>query len=283
MSVEKAFEDNKKIFSLFETLRVKPKSVFLLDGGTGEELFKHGIPNDRKIWSAVALVEPEYHHILQRVHQSFVKAGSRAVTTNSYGVTPGVGFSEEEIEKYCKIAGELAKNAVGVKALVFGSLPPLIESYRADLIMNHCDGVRVYRKLASALLPFVDAFLTETISCTEESFQVIEAVHDLRKPLLVSYTVNSKGDLRGGETVVEVIPRLLEFCSRYGVRCKLSCVECCLFLNKLVLEKRLLTYIDSQYLPYFLIVLNLKLSLRRWKKFKQTKRFPIYFTIRALS
>jgi S-methylmethionine-dependent homocysteine/selenocysteine methylase len=190
MSVDKSFEDNNKIVRLFERLRATPKSVFWLDGGTGEELFKNGVSNDREIWSAIALVKPEYHHILQRVHQSFVEAGSRAVTTNSYGVIPGVGFSEEEIEKYCQIAGELAKDAVGDNALVLGSLPPLIESYRADLIMNHGDGVRVYRKMAVALLPYVDAFLTETISCAEESFQVIEAVHDLGKPLLVSYTVN---------------------------------------------------------------------------------------------
>ena len=37
----------------------------ILDGGTGEELFLRGVPDDRKIWSAKAVVDSQYHSVLQ--------------------------------------------------------------------------------------------------------------------------------------------------------------------------------------------------------------------------
>lgn len=63
------------------------RRIMLLDGGTGEELFRNGVPDDRKIWSATAVVHSQYHSKLKQVHESYFKAGSNAVTTNSYGIT----------------------------------------------------------------------------------------------------------------------------------------------------------------------------------------------------
>jgi S-methylmethionine-dependent homocysteine/selenocysteine methylase len=203
--------------SLVTTMRreLKLPELTIMDGGTGEELFARGVPDDRKIWSATAVVNPQYHGTLKEVHRSFVDAGAHVVTTNSYGIVPGVGFTEEEIIEYCGLAGKLAREAVdGTDALVFGSLGPLVESYRADKIMEHNQGTGYYKKMAKALLPHVDAFLVETMSCVEESMQALDAVasNDNSVPCFVSYTLNSQGDLRSGEPVIEAITRLLDFC-----------------------------------------------------------------------
>ena len=69
-----------------ERLRSDTSAVMILDGGTGEELFLRGVPDDRKIWSAKAVVDATYHQALRDVHRSFIEAGSDAVTTNSYGI-----------------------------------------------------------------------------------------------------------------------------------------------------------------------------------------------------
>jgi S-methylmethionine-dependent homocysteine/selenocysteine methylase len=135
-----------------------PEKVLLLDGGTGEELFRRNVPDDRTIWSATALVHPEYHPILEQVHTSFLQSGSNFITTNSYGVVPGVGFKEEEITTYLQLAGQIARQAVInyydactwtrteqqekeeillPRIHVLGSLGPLVESYRPDLIKPH--------------------------------------------------------------------------------------------------------------------------------------------------
>ena len=62
-----------------------PQHVLFLDGGTGEELFRRGVPDDRKIWSATAVVKSEHHETLRGVHRSYVEAGSAMITANSYG------------------------------------------------------------------------------------------------------------------------------------------------------------------------------------------------------
>ena len=59
--------------------------VLFLDGGTGEELFRRGVPDDRAIWSATAVVHDIHHETLRGVHRSYVEAGSTMITANSYG------------------------------------------------------------------------------------------------------------------------------------------------------------------------------------------------------
>jgi homocysteine S-methyltransferase len=193
-------------------------SVFLLDGGTGEELFRRGVPDDRKIWSANALVHSQHHKTLQQVHTSFLKAGSDAITTNSYGVVPGVGFSDpEERSNYIQLAGRIARQSVtdgnGGNGFVFGSLGPLIESYRADLIRPHKDGVADYAVACRALADHVDAFLAETMSCIEESKQVLEAVSNIytSRPILLSFALDENSNFRNDENVISGLKRLLAF------------------------------------------------------------------------
>lgn len=208
-----------------ERLGSNASEVLILDGGTGEELFLRGVPDDREIWSAKAVVDGSYHQQLQGVHRSFVGAGSNAITTNSYGITPGVGFDRDEILKYVTLAGKLARESVSgdesSPIIVFGSLGPLVESYRPDLIMDHLAGVHYYQLICGALSSNVDCFLAETMSSVVEAAQAIEAVGgmsaNLRKPMMVSFTLNGKGAIRSGEGVTEAIPRLIDLADKYGV------------------------------------------------------------------
>lgn len=208
-------------------LKSSPKQSLILDGGTGEELFLHGVPDDRKIWSATAIVHEKYHHIVEKVHRSFIEAGSQAITTNSYGIIPGAGFTDgEEVKRLTGIAGEIGRRAVTkdgtATALVLGSLGPLVESYRADLIMKHEDGVRCYQYPIEGLDPYVDLYLAETMSCTEEACQVIDALAtakagNCKHPLLVSFTLSGDGKLRSGESVVDCIPKMIKFADQRNV------------------------------------------------------------------
>lgn len=189
--------------------------------------FARGVPDDRKIWSATAVKNEKYHSTLADVHRSFLEAGSDAITTNSYGITPGVGFSEEEIDKYVATAGKIAREVVrkfpGGK-LVFGSLGPLIESYRPDKLMEKEDGVRVYKGMARSLAPFVDVFIAETMSCVKESEQVMLGVGQLdetdRRPLIVSYTLDSEGNLRDRDLACKAVREALAIARRNQIDCE---------------------------------------------------------------
>jgi len=216
---------NARLLQVMEQLRRTPGSTFLLDGGTGEELFTK-IPDDRKIWAATAVVNEKYHGALKDVHRSFLRAGAQAITT-VYGITPGVGFIDDEIVQHCATAGRLAREVIEEEkssAFVFGSLGALVESYRADMILDHDRGTAVYRKSAEALADFTDAFLAETLSCVEEAFQAIEAVKDIHQPLLVSFTVDGKGNLRSGEKIAPSLQRVVKHCKDNKVKRTSFCV-----------------------------------------------------------
>lgn len=210
--------------SAFAQLRANPAQVFLLDGGTGEELFLRGVPDDRKIWSATAVVHSQHHAALKQVHQSFLQAGADAITTNSYSLIPSVGFTPSEIRTHCATAGRLAREAVtectGRAAFVMGSLGPLVESYRPDLIMQHAKGVECYEIMIGAMDQYVDAFLAETLSSVEESMQPVDALvrANVAKPLLISYTLNPQGELRSGESVDVALPRILQYAKEKQVK-----------------------------------------------------------------
>jgi S-methylmethionine-dependent homocysteine/selenocysteine methylase len=222
---------DRSITDVFEYLSNSSNAVFLLDGGTGEELFAKGIPDDRKFWSATAIIHETYHATLKEVHRSFLDAGADAITTNSYGIIPGVGFNSDQVSKFCDVAGRLGREAVdeymqatSSKKFVLGSLGPLVESYRADKIMEHHEGVQFYLTMATAMTSYVDAFLAETLSSTKEAIQVIDAICRLNKnnknnhPLLISFTVDDAGNLRGGENAAQAIQCVLAAESAKNIR-----------------------------------------------------------------
>ncbi|WPT10795.1 Methionine synthase [Picochlorum sp. SENEW3] len=216
--------------------------IRILDGGTGEELFSKNwrVPDDRMIWSAIAVKEERYHEALKQVHLSFLKAGSMYVTCNNFGITPGVGFSEDSIKELNQIAGRIARDAVstfadvyGVEREVLGSLPPLVESYRPDKVMGHDEGRRVYKEcIVDVMDEYVDGWLAETLSSSDEVIMALHAIHDsyyqkkeeeqtggkTTKPVYVSMCVKRGGCVRSGETASEASAKILEKARAWGIQ-----------------------------------------------------------------
>lgn len=191
--------------------------VLLLDGGTGEELFRRGVPDDRAIWSARALVDARHHEAVREVHASFIAAGSRYITTSNYAVTPGAGL-ESRLEELVALAGRLAVEARdraeerGRPVQICGSLPPLVESYRPDLVLPHDRGAALYERIARALGPSADVFLAETMSSVAESLSAVHGARraDPEKEVWVSWTLRADGRLRSGEPAADAARALLD-------------------------------------------------------------------------
>ena len=222
-------------------LQSSSSETLILDGGTGEELFLRGVPDDRKIWSAIAIVDDQWHTALSDVHESFIDAGSQAITTNSYGITPGVGFTNvEERKRLVGISGMIAQKTASKSStpvLVLGSLGPLVESYRADLIMKHDDGCAAYKYAVEGLHPYIDCYLAETMSCCEEACQAIDAISKyysshvkdeiVQHPVLVSFTLDGDGKTRAGESVVDAIQKAIEYAYNKNVELVGVLFNCC--------------------------------------------------------
>ena len=88
--------------------------LHILDGGTGELLFRKGLPDDRVTWSAKAILDKQYHSMVTQCHLEFLNAGSTIITTNNYAITPKTSSPinrQQDIAELTKTAIDLAVDA----------------------------------------------------------------------------------------------------------------------------------------------------------------------------
>ena len=181
----------------------------ILDGGMGGELKARGMMNGTGLWSAQVLRDdPE---AVASVHRDFIMAGAQVIITNSYSTIPSymakAGLENEYLE-YTVEAGNIARRVADefpTGVLVAGSLPPLDESYRFDLVPGDEVAGPIYQSIVEALNPYVDLFICETMSCAREARNAATqgSLHGQGKPVWVSWTLHEKpGEgLRSGESV----------------------------------------------------------------------------------
>ncbi len=193
-------------------------AMWVLDGGTGRELKRIGAPFQQPEWSALALLQAP--HFVTRVHESYVAAGARVITTNSYAVVPfhiGDERFAQQGAALATLAGRLAREVADrtpTAVQVAGSLPPICGSYRAEWF--DADFARpILHTLVTALRPYVDHWQAETLSSIEEARLVREVIGQDGLPLWISYTLDDQaiaGDprLRSGERVSEAVAAALE-------------------------------------------------------------------------
>lgn len=190
----------------------------LLDGGTGRELLRLGAPFRQPEWSALALMEAP--HFVTEVHRRYIEAGAEVITTNSYALVPfhiGAQRFARDGASLASSAGRLARAAADAaprRVQVAGSLPPVCGSYRPDLF-EPAVARPVLQLLVPALDPYVDLWLSETLSSAAEMALVGEVLAG-RRPWWVSYTLADQPErrpgarLRSGEPVARAVVQAVE-------------------------------------------------------------------------
>ncbi len=208
---------------------VQMNGITILDGGMGGELARRGVSNRNELWSAQALLDAP--DVVAQVHRDYIEAGARIITTNSYSTIPSYLGKLDMAERYeeltslaARIARDVASSvgassigasSIGPSIRVAGSMPPLDESYRPDLVPDATAALPVYQRLAAALDPFVDLFICETMSCAQEAHNAALAALEASaggKPVWVSWTLAEQPGrgLRSGESVAEAFTRLAD-------------------------------------------------------------------------
>lgn len=95
---------------------------------------------------------------------------------------------------------------------IVGSIPPLSESFRADLVATPEQGREVYIPMIGALAPYVDSYLCETMASSQDALTAaaIALEYGQGKPVYVSWTLKEAAGagLRSGETVAEAYNKL---------------------------------------------------------------------------
>ena len=190
--------------------------VTLLDGGMGREIQQRRPKAAHGLWSAGVLAdEPD---LVVEIHREYIDAGASVITTNNYSTIPsylGKAGMEDRYRELTKLAAALARRAVresGKDVAIAGSLPPLEESYRADLVPPPDVARPIYEGVVEALRDDVDLYVCETMSSAAEAHTAASAAlaHGQGRPVYVSWTLDetSGRGLRSGETVRQAVAAL---------------------------------------------------------------------------
>ena len=182
------------------------KKILILDGATGTELQKRGMPAGvcPEIW---CIDHPE---VIRAVHADYREAGSDIVYTCTFGanrIKLGQYGITDVIDVNRRLA-DIARQAVGKKGLVAGDIGPTgrFVAPFGDLAFD--DAVDVFKEQVRGLLVGgVDLFVIETMMDIQEARAALIAVKELTDAFtIVTMTYEQDGrTLNGTDPVSAVI------------------------------------------------------------------------------
>ena len=172
------------------------KGLFLLDGAMGTQLIARGI----NVGTCNDYLNIESPDIISEIHRAYLRAGSDAVTTNTFSanqyalIRHGLAREAEQINK----AGvKIARDAVGKEHYVLGDIGPTGDFLEPLGSIKPGECKDAYVRQAEALLTGgVDGMIIETVTALDEMELIIQAVKyvcgDL--PVFASMSFDKAGD-----------------------------------------------------------------------------------------
>ena len=184
------------------------KETRILDGGMGQELLARGMKPNGNLWSANAILNSEYHELVESTHKDFVKAGAEVIVTTTF-TTRRKRLSENNIEdkfEYLnKKAGEIAlkvKNEYP-NIMIAGGLPPQRLTYEED-IRSEVEITKDFNEQARLLNEYVDFYYFDVWSSIREFKCGIEAIKEFKKPYLIGIHISEGTKLPSGEKISDI-------------------------------------------------------------------------------
>lgn len=174
------------------------RKILVLDGATGTELHKHGMPNG---------VSPEkwcldHPHILLKVHTDYVNAGADIIYTCTFGANQKK-LSQYRLKDTTRINERLAKiarRAAPSKILVAGDIGPTGHFIEPFGSLKFKTAINIFKEQIRGLLGGgVDMFVIETMMDIQEARAALIAVKELtNKFTIVTMTYESQGRTLNG-------------------------------------------------------------------------------------
>ncbi|MFP4463239.1 MAG: homocysteine S-methyltransferase family protein [Guyparkeria sp.] len=189
---------------------LRKDEIRLLDGATGTELEKRGVPMSTNAWSGSAsLDQPE---ILEQIHRDYIAAGADIVTANTYATSralldlDGLGGQFEAINRSAVRAAQRARDSCArPDVLIAGSLshrgPIAAGSARPDSGAIGLDTMAEALREQAQLLrdEGCDLLLLEMLYDPDRMPLVFEAAAQTGLPVWAGFSVrrNDKGEILG--------------------------------------------------------------------------------------
>ena len=184
------------------------KKTRILDGGMGQELLARGMKPNGTLWSANAIINPDYHKLLLDTHLDFIKAGAEVIVTATFTTRRNRlrdNNVEDKFEYLNKKAGEIA---IEVKqkfpdVLIAAGLPPQNNTYEPDDRPKE-EITENFNEQAQLLNPYIDFFYFDVWSSIQEFKCGIDAIKEFKKPYLIGIHISEGCNLPSGEKISDI-------------------------------------------------------------------------------
>ena len=180
------------------------KGPILLDGATGSNLIKAGMP----IGSCSENWILEHPSVIQTLQKKYVEAGSQIIyapTFTANRIYLSQHLLGEQVSMINARLVALSQEAVDGRALVAGDMTTV---GRPNIPYDEM--VEIYKEQAQALsVAGVDLLVVETLMCLNEARAALEACHMVcRLPVIFSFSITTNGMLYSGESIFDVTAKL---------------------------------------------------------------------------
>jgi S-methylmethionine-dependent homocysteine/selenocysteine methylase len=176
----------------------------ILDGATGSELRRRGMPLDPLVWSALAPLTR--YELLRSVHADYIAAGADVITTSTFATArfvleaAGHGADFAAINARAVAAAREARSASGRAVAIAGSISCLPPHFDVHAYPNENEETAAYLELAETLAEAgADLLLLEMMQETRHAPLACAAARSVGLPvwLGVSCRVGAGGALVG--------------------------------------------------------------------------------------
>ena len=206
-----------------EFARLAGEGVILLDGATGSNLIKAGMPRGISTEQWVL----EHPQVLQKLQRDYVEAGSQIVYAPTFAANRsslknfGLGDQVKELNRKLM---QICREGVGDTALIAGDLTTTGKMVpQGDLTYDQL--IEIYREQEQSLAEAgADLLVAETMLNVDETMAILDAassVCDL--PVMCSLTLESDGTALYGGNAVEAVTTLQEMgACAVGLNCSVG-------------------------------------------------------------
>ena len=168
----------------------------LLDGPMGSALEARGIALPAPLWTAAAVIE--HGDAVVDVHRSYAALGVDVHTAASFRTTARSLADSPWAPRWREVLGRaltLCRAGAGAGARVAGSMAPLEDCYRPDLVPSDAHLASEHGELARALAEAgADLLLVETMNTTRELRAATRAAAATGLPVWAAVTLGPDGD-----------------------------------------------------------------------------------------
>ena len=200
------------------------KGVVLLDGATGSNLRKAGMP------AGICTEKWVYDHpeVIIELQSAYADAGSQIIyaptfSANRIGLS-GHGLEDRLVELNTALVG-LTKKAVGSKAYVAGDITTTGRIMEPHGDMSYQELLSIYQEQIRVLCDAgVDLLVAETMLTIDETVVALDAAQSVCDlPVICSLTLEADGHLLYGGTAEEAVMTLQEMgASAVGLNCSVG-------------------------------------------------------------